>query len=263
MRFAAFSLVMLASAALAESDPSKPPEKIVSVFGPGEQTTYEVSYLGITAGKAEITVGWEMEHKGRTVWPLVCVGETNERTSQIYKIKDRFVSYWDPAAREAIGADFFVNESKHRAKERFNFDLEANTATVVREAPGWPTTERHYQLEEGTVDLAAAGFFFRNLKLVPGESHLLPVFTGNRAYKMRVTVVGKETLKTGLGELEVYRVTFNGEFSGQLAAKGLLTIFYTTDEKQLPVRAEAKLALGSVKIDAVKYEAGRRYTGAN
>jgi hypothetical protein len=258
MRFAALSLVV-ATTALAGSEP----QNIVSVFGPGEQTTYEVSYLGITAGKAEITVGWEMEHKGRTVWPLVCVGETNETTSKLYKIKDRLVSYWDPAAREAIGADFFVNESKHRAKERFNFDLEANTATVVREAPGWPTTERHYQLEEGTVDLAAAGFIFRNYKLVPGESHLLPVFTGARTYRMRVTVVGKENLKTGLGELEVYRVTFNGEFSGKLAAQGLMTIFYTTDEKQLPVRAEAKLALGSVKIDAVKYEAGRRYSGAD
>lgn len=260
MRIAAL-LVVLGTSALAE--PEKAPETIVSVFGPGEQTTYEVSYLGITAGRAEITVGWEMEHEGRTVWPLVCVGETNERTSAIYKIKDRFVSYWDPLAREAVGADFFVNESKHRAKERFKFDLEANTATVIREAPGWPTTERHYQLDEGTVDLAAAGLFFRNHKLVPGESHQLPVFTGARTYKMRVTVVGKETLKTGLGELEVYRVTFNGEFSGKLAAQGLMTIFYTTDEKQLPVRAEAKLALGSVKIDAVKYEAGRRYTGAN
>jgi len=251
----------MAGSALAEDDGGS--AKIVSVFGPGEQTIYEVSYLGITAGRAEITVGWEMEHAGRTVWPLVCVGETNERTSAIYKIKDRFVSYWDPLAREATGADFFVNESKHHAKERFKFDLDANTATVVREAPGWPTTERNYQLEEGTVDLAAAGFIFRNRKLVPGETHVLPVFTGKRLYKMHATVVGKETLKTGLGELEVYRVTFNGEFDGKLAAEGLMTIFYTTDEKQLPVRAEAKLALGSVKIDAVKYEPGRRYTGVD
>lgn len=253
-------MVVVGSAAFAGSETSS--EKVVSVFGPGEQTTYEVSYLGITAGRAQITVGWEMEHSGRTVWPLVCVGETTD-LGAVYKIKDRFVSYWDPLERESVGADFYVNESKHKAKERFQYDLEANTAKVIREAPGWPTTERHYQLEEGTVDLAAAGFIFRNHKLVPGQSHDLPVFTGARLYKMRVTVVGKETLKTGLGELEVYRVTFNGEFSGKLAAQGLMTIFYTADEKQLPVRAEAKLALGSVKIDAVKYEAGRRYTGAN
>lgn len=249
-------LMVFAGTALGAS-----PEKLVSVFGPGEQTLYEVSYMGVTAGRAEITVGWPMEQFGREVWPLVCVGETTDLAA-VYPVKDRFVSYWDPLTRKTYGADFFVKEAKHRAKERFVYDFEGNEVTVTREAPGWPTTVRRYPIEQGTVDLAAAGFVFRNVKFAPGQVHELPIFTGQRTYKMKATVVGRELLRTGLGELEVYRVTFNGEFSGKLAAQGLITIFYTTDEKQLPVRVEAKLALGYVKIDAVKYEAGRRYTGA-
>jgi hypothetical protein len=39
-----------------------------------------------------------------------------------------------------------------------------------------------------------------------------------------------------------------------------MTLFYTTDAKQLPVLAEAKLLLGSVRVEAVKYEPG--LTGA-
>lgn len=249
-------LMLFAGGAFGQSAP-----KLVSVFGPGEQTTYEVSYMGITAGRAEITVGSRMEQFGREVWPLVCVGETTQMAA-IFPVKDRFISYWDPLTRSSVGADFFVHESKHRAKSRFKYDFDAGEVVVTREAPGWPTTEKTYSIEQGTLDLAAAGFMMRNIPLEVGAVHELPIFTGVKFYKMTATVVGREFLRTGLGDVEVYRVTVNGDFNGKLATQGLMTLFYTADEKQLPVRAEAKLALGYVKVDAVKYEAGRRYTGA-
>lgn len=249
-------LMVVAGAAWAEGS-----EKVISVFGPGEQTTYEVSYMGVTAGRAELTVGWKMEQFGREVWPLVCVGETTS-IGAVYPVKDRFITYWDPVERRTMGADFFVQENKFRAKERYQYDLEAGQAIVTRESPGWPKTEKRVDIMQGTVDLAAAGFSLRNFELEAGQVHELPIFTGVKLYKMKATVVGKEQLSTALGELEVYRVTVNGDFSGKLATQGLMTLYYTTDERRLPVRAEAKLLLGQVRIDVVKYEPGRRYTGA-
>lgn len=249
-------LMVVAGAAGAEGS-----EKVISVFGPGEQTTYEVSYMGVTAGRAELTVGWKMEQFGREVWPLVCVGETTS-IGAVYPVKDRFITYWDPVERRTMGADFFVQENKFRAKERYQYDLEAGQAIVTRESPGWPKTEKRVDIMQGTVDLAAAGFSLRNFELEAGQVHELPIFTGVKLYKMKATVVGKEQLSTALGELEVYRVTVNGDFSGKLATQGLMTLYYTTDERRLPVRAEAKLLLGQVRIDVVKYEPGRRYTGA-
>ncbi len=249
-------LMLLAGSAFAQGGP-----RLASVFGPGEQTTYDVSYMGITAGRAEITVGAPMEQFGREVWPLVSVGETTQLAA-MFPVKDRFISYWDPRTRGSVGADFFVHESKHRAKSRFKYDFEANQVMVTREAPGWPTTEKTYSIEQGTLDLAAAGFSLRNIPLEVGAVHELPIFTGTKFYKMKATVVGRESLSTGLGEVEVFRVTVNGDFTGKLATEGLMTLFYTADEKQLPVRAEAKLMLGYVRVDAVKYEPGRRSTGA-
>lgn len=246
-------LMLIAGAAHAEG--------LVSVFGPGEQTTYAVSYMGISAGRAQLTVGWTMEQFGREVWPLVCVGETTDLAA-MYPVKNRFITYWDPAERRTVGADFFIHENKFRAKERYEYDFTAGEAIVTRSSPGWETTTKHFSIEQGTVDLAAAGFSLRNIPLVAGAVHELPIFTGVKLYKMKATVVGKEMLSTAMGEVEVFRVTVNGDFSGKLATQGLMTLFYTTDEKQLPVRAEAKLLLGNVRVEAVKYEPGRRYTGA-
>lgn len=228
----------------------------VSAFGPGEQTTYEVSYLGLTAGRAELTVGWTMEQDGHDVWPLVCVGETTQ-LGGIWPVKDRFISYWDPSAQQTIGADFFVSENKHRRKERYRYDTESNNAVVIRQTAGHAPEERVFPIEPGTMDLAAAGFGLRNKALVPGTVHEFPVFTGVKSYRMKATVVGKESLSTALGEVDVYRVTVNGDFSGKLATQGLMTLFYTADEKQLPVRAEAEFLFGTVRVEAVKYEPGR------
>lgn len=253
-----FSLLLASGVALAEA----PPGPVVSVFGPGEQTTYDVSYLGIPTGRAEITVGWKMEQFGREVWPLVCVGETT-KAGAIYPIKDRFITYWDPRERISVGADFFVQESKYRAKERYQYDHAQGKAFVHRQTFGKEPTARDYDIEQGTVDLAAAGFTLRNLPLREGLVHELPIFTGRKLYKMQATVVGTETIETGLGDLEVYRVTVNGDFSGNLKTEGLMTLFYTTDERRLPVLAEAKLAVGSIRIEAVKYAAGMRLAGVD
>ncbi|MGV3623427.1 MAG: DUF3108 domain-containing protein [Archangium sp.] len=248
-------MALLASTALADS-------KLVSVFGPGEQTEYEVSYLGLVAGRAQLTVGWPTEQFGHDVWPLVCIGETTSFGS-VFPVKDRFISYWDPSARRTLGADFFVNENRKKRKEHYEYDFPNNQAIVTRQLEGQAPYEIRYDIEEGTLDLAAAGFGLRNEKLVVGAVHEMPVFLGNRYYKMQATVVGRETLKTQLGDLEVYRVTVNGAFSGKLATKGLMTLFYTADEKQLPVRAEAEFLLGKIRLDAVKYAQGRVYSGAN
>lgn len=231
---------------------------IRSVFGPGEQTTYEVSYLGIVAGQAQLTVGWTMEQYGREVWPLVCVGQS-ANVASIWRVNDRFVSYWDPRAREAVGADFFLDENKKRRRERYFYDREAGQAVATKQKEGQAPYEVRYDMAPGTLDLAAAGFSLRNVPLSIGLTHEFPIFTGLKVYTMTAKVEGRETIDTKLGRVEAYRVTVNGDFNGQLATKGLMTLFYTADEKQLPVRAEAEFLLGKVLLEAVKYSPGRAY----
>ncbi len=252
-RHALWLSLLVSSAALAANG------GLVSVFGPGEQTTYEVSYLGLVAGRAQITVGWKMEQFGREVWPLVCLGETT--LGGIWPIRDRFISYWDPEERRTMGADFFVDENKKRRKERYTYDFEARQAIVARVSEGREPSERRFDIEAGTLDLAAAGFGLRNTPLVPGTVHEMPIFTGVKTYKMQATVVGRETLTSPLGEIEVFRVTVNGDFNGKMVTQGLITLFYTADDKQLPVRAEAEFGFGKVRLDAVSYLPGHRYTG--
>ena len=49
-----------------------------SAFGPGEQTTYKVEYLGMHAGSAQITVGAETFQWGQTVLPIVTLARSEK-----------------------------------------------------------------------------------------------------------------------------------------------------------------------------------------
>lgn len=231
-----------------------------SVFTPGERTRYAVKYLGLTTGEAELTVGWKMTQYGHEVWPLVCAGRTTS-VGAIFAVNDRFISYWDPQARQAVGADFLADENRKRRRERYRYDFEAGAALTSKQKAGEPAREGRYDIGPGTMDLASATFSLRNQPLAVGSSWELPIFTGTKAYQLKADVVGLEPLETALGTLDVYRVTVNGDFSGKLATRGLMTIFYTADGRRLPVRAEAEFALGTITLEVVSWEPGVRFAG--
>jgi hypothetical protein len=231
---------------------------IKSVFGPGEQTTYSVSYLGIPTGTATLNVGWEMKQFGTDVWPLVCVGQTSQ-VGAVFPVKDKFVSYWNPATQMTVGADFFVEENTFRQRERFIYDRAALQAKVTRQRPNQASSERTHEIAPSTLDLASAGFALRNKDFAIGKVHEFPIFTGVKTYNLSAKVVSMESIETALGTMQVYKVTVNGDFNGNLATKGLMNLYYTTDAKHLPVRAEAEFALGTVALDVVKYLPGRTF----
>jgi Protein of unknown function (DUF3108) len=224
-------------------------------FGPGEQSLYEVSFLGVPAGIAQITVGLRTEQYGVKVLPLVCVGQTTS-VANVFQIKDRFVSYFDPEAMKPVGADYFIDENRSRRREKFRFNQEPLKAHAHKKKEGQDPYDVSYDVPEGTMDLAAAAFWLRGQPLTVGETREVPIFTGAKWYPMHVVVEGKETLNTRLGELPVFRVAISTDFQGHVATKGNILVYYTADERQLPVRVRAEFVVGSAVADIVQYLPG-------
>src|SRR5262245_6076730 len=110
---AAFAL-SLALGARAEE-----PERIA--FGPGEQAPYRISFLGVGAGMAQITVGAPTEKWGREVWPIVSLAKSDPLFA-LYPIKDKFISYWEPVTRRTLGSELFAEENRRRRRQRIKLD---------------------------------------------------------------------------------------------------------------------------------------------
>ncbi|HYI02448.1 DUF3108 domain-containing protein [Hyalangium sp.] len=224
-------------------------------FGPGEQALYRVQYLGVTAGTAQITVGAPMKQWGQQVWPIVSVAKSDPVIG-VWPIKDKFVSYWHSEGQRSLGSDFFVEENHKRRRQRIQMK-DGRTAHVVRQKEGAAPTEATHELPEGSMDLAGATFALRSRGIADGQEYTYPVFTGSKSFLLRAKVDGRQTLKTSLGEREVFRVKLQTDFSAKLQTKRDIVAYFTTDSSHVPVRIEAEFVLGSIVAELTEYKQGR------
>ncbi|MHB8875589.1 MAG: DUF3108 domain-containing protein [Myxococcaceae bacterium] len=223
-------------------------------FGPGEQSTYNVVYLGLSAGTAQVTVGTEMKQWGKEVWPIVATVKS-ESLVDFYPIRDRFVTYWDDRQQRTLGSDLFADENHKKRRQRIRLD--GPEAQVTRQKEGAEAQETSHEVPQQTMDMAAVAFALRNKPLKVGDEYALPVFTGVKLFDLEAKVEGVEKLQTVLGSREVVRVRVTTQFSGKLAAKRDMIAYFTNDSRHVPVKIEADFLLGTVVGELTRYEPGR------
>lgn len=216
-------------------------------FRPGEELEYEIRALGMKAGRARIQVGTWTERDGVRSWPVIVNARTDALFDSIYSVRDRFITWWDPETGRVLGADFFAEERGKRHRSRSQLDHEAGKAEVFRfkEWNGERST-RKYDIPSGSYDIAGAIFALRQRELTPGTVEEVDVFTGRKVFRMRCIVEGIETLKTGAGTFRAISARLQTGFDGNFASKRDVRIWFSADERKIPLRMEADLVLGSL-----------------
>ena len=222
-------------------------------FFPGETSSYEVSYLGIPMGEAQIMVGAAMQQDKQLVWPVILIGRT--KPFQPYQINDKLVTYWSPEAKKSTSVDLILDENKKRRREKIKF--QADSALVVRQKEGEAASTKSYEVGPETLDVAAASLLLRHQPLQVGKTFEFPVFTGKKTFELKATVAEKQRIQTRLGETEAFLILVRPEFEGNLAAKRDIRIFLSADERQVPLLVEADLVLGKLVAEIVRYEGGK------
>jgi hypothetical protein len=224
-------------------------------FTPGEQATYAISYLGLTAGTAQVTVGASTERDGRPIWPIVTIGKTDPALV-FFPVRDKYVTYWEPESRLTAGTDFTADENHHRRRERARFDREKGQATVSVRREGGEEQLREVEVPTGTLDIAAAVFALRGEPLEVGRELELPVFAGTKTFTLHARVEARERLKTAAGERDCFRLRVQLGFGGGFASKRDLIAYLAADATHVPVRIEADFALGTLAAELTDYKPG-------
>jgi uncharacterized protein DUF3108 len=241
------ALVLTAAAAVDTSTPA---------FGPGEQVTYRVSWLGIPTGSGQVTVGAELPDRPG-IWPIVTTGRSD---LAIYPMRDKIITYWDPAGARSQGLDLFADENHKRRRQRIDFHPAAGKATVLRQKEGEPIDQKEIAVPPDAIDVASAVFLLRTRRLAVGDEFAFPIFTGAKVFEGRAVVEERGNLDTPLGPQSVVRVRFRTGFAGKLQAQRDLRMWFTDNAAHVPVRMEADFALGTVVVEWTDYKPGRATT---
>ena len=109
-------------------------------------------------------------------------------------------------------------------------------------------------LRRGTVIVVAplriarwvtAFYYLRRQPMEVGHTIELPVNDGSKTQRVVVEVQAREKVQTPMGTFDALRVEPK-VFSGLLKRKGRMLIWFSADERQLPLRIKAMISVGSI-----------------
>lgn len=231
---------------------------MLSAFAPGEELVFQVKTLGLTSGSVQFNVGAVETADGVPAWPIVMLARSLGMTELLYPIRDRFVSFWNPATGLPISTSLTANEGGKKRNLTIHFRRQgtASEANVMLTDPKETRTFTAATPAEAR-DLQSAVYFLRTQPLRVGDRVELPIMAGKRQWILSAEVVKAVPLETPAGHFDALLVRLTTAFSGKLQSRGAISAYFSSDERHLPLRFDANLAMGKLTAELTAYSAGR------
>jgi hypothetical protein len=145
-------------------------------------------------------------------------------------------------------------EGNRRGEDITTFDYDAGVArftNILRPEKNKTEPIDHPCL----LDIIAGVLRVRGMPMEPGDVRSILVHSEGEKYLLTLHAEKVEKIKTPLGTIETLRVQPRMDFNpkGFFRRKGGLWIWYSLDERRLPVRIRTKIKVGSVVATLVEY----------
>lgn len=223
--------------------PSKPNE----AFKEGEILSYRLHYGVMDAGVILMEVKPDIiEVAGRKVYHVVGNGYSKGTFDWFFKVRDRYETFIDKDAMLPWMFVRRVNEGGVIINQDYTFNHYTNKVDVG--------SGEKVDIPAGTQDMISAFYSARNIDLTnakEGDVFTINSIVDKEIWPLKIRYVGKEKITCDLG-------TFNCVKFRPIVQKGRifkheedLNVWLTDDKNHVPLRAQAKLVVGSVKLDIV------------
>lgn len=220
-------------------------------FQHGEKITYTVFYnvigMYVNAGTAYFKTSLEQFNK-KDAFHVVAEGFTNKKYDWIFKVRDRYESYFSPDNLLPLKFIRNISEGGFKHHEEVTFDPDQNIAVTK--------TKKVFKTKGAVLDVINAIYYARSINYsayAPGDKIPFNMFLGEQVYNMYIRYIGKEVIQTRYGKFAAIKLK-------PLLLKGSMfdggenmTLWVTDDANHIPVRAESQITVGSVKIDLMEY----------
>lgn len=208
----------------------------------GERLTYNVSFSNfISAAHVELQVGARGTFFGREGIQLRGHVETTGLVNAaLFAINNDYVTYVDPSTGLPFHSQQVVREGPRTS------DMARVLNDAARETAN-PSKLSNGELP-GTYDFLSAIYRLRAMPLTEGSTYYLSVKGENEDYRAELRVTGRQTIKTNVGSFNALgshlRVTNNSQ-----ANNYRIRIFFSDDERHLPVLITARIAGGELRAE--------------
>ncbi|HZB87085.1 MAG TPA: DUF3108 domain-containing protein [Terracidiphilus sp.] len=209
---------------------------------PQRQTlTYAVDWRVFPAGTA--TIHFEASGDRERV---SATADTIGALNMLFHVSDRFQSTFDRSRGCTYEFDKQTVEGRRQVNATLRMDY-TQSKSILDEKNMVTGQSKHVEsaIPGCMTDLLTGVFYLQSQPLVVGQSFVIPVVDATHSVPVTMKVEGREEIKTTLGVFNTIRVQPTAE-AGVVKNRGNIWVWYTDDDRHLPVQMRARLFWGTI-----------------
>jgi hypothetical protein len=226
-----FFLAAIIAATVVGSTPSPIEER----FAQGETLDYNLTWLKVTGGTARMTIGPLAGEDD--VYRITSVAKSSPGFSRFFKVRDEIET--------TVARDDF---STLRYVKRLDEDGDKHEeVTVIDDGVATRTRKKvkKVRVPRPIMDPISVIFHIRTLDLSPGKTYDFELISDGKLYTVHAKVTRREKVQTPAGTFNCVRVEPQMT-SGGVEREEKLFLWYTDDERRIPVRIRTEVKVGAI-----------------
>ena len=219
-------------------------------FQAGEKLTYRLHYGLINAGTATLQIEkgtQQINH--HEVLHIIGSGQTNSSFDWMYKIRDKYESYIDV---DGVFPWLFV-----RNVDEGGFIIHQQYSFLQHQQTVETNDGKKFTTPTAVQDMVSSFYYARTLnftKAKVGDVYTIQSFVDNQVWPLKIKFAGREVLKINgqkFKSLIFHPVVQTGRM---FKSEEDVTVWVSDDENKIPLLAEGKVFIGSIKMEMTHYE---------
>jgi hypothetical protein len=231
------------SAALSTPQADSPATPILETYAKGETLDYTVNWMKIAGGTARMTIAPEGEGK----WRITSVAKSGGGLARFVKVRDEIETIVDRSDFSTLRYSKKLDERGDKMEEVTTVEdgVASRKRKKIRKTP----------VPRPVYDPISIIYHFRTLELAPGKMYEFTLISDGKVYTVHGRVMKREKVTTPVGTFDALLV------EPQMASAGVqreerLFIWYSDDERRLPLRIRTEVKFGSVTATLKSVTAG-------
>jgi hypothetical protein len=219
-------------------------------FTAGERLEYRLHYGFIEAGVAELKVEkLAKKINGREIYHMVGNGKSKGTFDWFFKVRDRYETYVDA---EGLFPWMFirrVDEGGYKFSQDYVFYQHKQKVKTQ--------DNKEFEVPLGVQDMLSAFYYARNMdfsKAKIGDVFTITTFVDDEVWPLKIKYAGKDVVKVNgvkYKALKFHPVIQAGRI---FKSEDDLNVWISDDNNKIPLLAEAKILVGSIKMELDDYE---------
>lgn len=219
-------------------------------FLPGEKLEYELSWGFIPVGVALIEVV-PTDPNPDASWMIRFSVRTNGFADAFYKVRTEATTWVDSNFSKSLRYEKFQQEGKTKKTVKVEFDYDLKKVIYLENN----LQPRHLMLEKKVYDPLAIAYAYRFHPAETGIGRVLPTCDGKKFLDVKINVGNREKVKVPFGEFWANDVVpemknLSGVF--KKSPKGMLRVWYSADNRRIPVKISSKVVVGNFTARLIK-----------